>query len=212
MKFFRYDSGFWSVTGKIFDLMVLNFLWFFTSLPIVTMGAASAALSSVTMRMARGEEPPLLRSYFSAFAANWKRATAALLVCLPLVAWLIFGLIVCGGLRSPVLRLAVIPEGALLLVCLLGMQYVFPLCAEGAAGLLETLKSAVYLSLLHLPWSCLLALLVAAPVGVTLFVPDAFPFMLMLWIFLGAGGISFGRSHILKRLLGRKITGAAEPS
>ena len=178
MKFFRYDSGFWSVTGKIFDLMVLNVLWFLTSLPIVTMGAASAALSSVTMRMARGEEPPLLRSYFSAFAANWKRAT----------------------------------EGALLLVCLLGMQYVFPLCAEGAAGLLETLKSAAYLSLLHLPWSCLLALLVAAPVGVTLFVPDAFPFMLMLWIFLGAGGISFGRSHILKRLLGRKITGAAEPS
>lgn len=200
MKFFRYDSGFWSVTGKIFDLMVLNFLWFITSLPLVTMGAASAALSAVTMQMARGEEPPLLRGYFSAFSAHWKGATALWLSCLGVLAWLVLGLAVCAGLRSPVLRLSVIPEGALLLMCLLGMQYVFPLCAEREAGLGETLKSAMYLSLLRLPWSCVLALLTFVPVGITLFVPKAFPLMLMLWIFLGAGGISYARSQILRRL------------
>ncbi len=210
MRFFRYDSGFWSITARVFDLMTLNLLWFVTSLPFLTLGAASAALSDVSMRMARGEEPPILKSYFSAFIKNWKRASMAWLLCLPTVCWLILGLAVCAGLRSPLLRLTVIPEGCLLILCVLTMPYVFPVCAEEAGGVIAALKSALYLALLYLPWSCLLVLTAAVPLAVTLLVPKAFPVMLMLWIFLGAGGIAYARAHILKRLFARKNRLAAK--
>lgn len=201
MKFFRYDSAFWNVTGKLFDLFLLNILWVLTSLPLVTIGASSAALYSVTMQMARKEEPAILRSYFAAFKKGWKTATLVWLLSLIVACWLAFGVYVCSNLQNAFLRLAVIPEAALLILCLLGMVYLFPVCAAYPGGVTKTLKTACYLSLLRLPWTCLLVLIATVPVLLTLFVPKAFPLMLMLWLFLGAGGISFAQSLLLKRLL-----------
>ena len=199
MKLFRYDSAFWSVTGRLFDLFLLNLLWVLTSIPLVTMGASSASLYSVTMQMARCEEASILRSYFEAFRKTWKTATAVGLLSLAAVCWLAFGVYVCSNLQNAILRLAVIPEAALLVLCLLGMVYLFPVCAAYPGGVTKTLKTAWYLSLLRLPWTCLLASIAIVPVLVTLLVPKAFPLMLMLWLFLGAGGISFAQSMLLKR-------------
>lgn len=201
MKWFRYGSAFWTVTGRIFDLALLNVLWFVTSLPLVTLGASSAALAGVALQLARGEEPAIVRGYFAAFRRCWKTATAVWLLSLPVLGWLGFGVFVCSRLHSAVLRLAVIPEGALLALGLLGLVWLFPVCAELPSGPVRTLKTALYLALLHLPQTCVLALLTAVPVGLTVFVPQLFPLMLMLWLFLGAGGIAFAQAHIFKRLL-----------
>ena len=49
-----------------------------------------------------------------------------------------------------------------------------------------------------------MALVAALPMGLTLFVPRLFPLMLMLWIFLGAGGIAIVQAQIAKRLFLRQ--------
>lgn len=204
MKFFRYGSAFWRVTERIFDIGLLNLLWLLTSLPLVTIGASSAALAGVSMQLARGEEPAIVRSFFAAFHRCWKTASAAWLMSLPVLGWLAFGVFACSRLQSAVLRLCVIPEGALLALGLLTFVWVFPVCAEYPDSAGATLKRAAYLSLLHLPWTCLMALTAAVPTGLTLFVPRLFPLMLMFWPFLGAGGIAFAQAQILKRLFLRQ--------
>lgn len=189
--------------ARVFDLTVLNFLWLAASLPIVTAGAATAALCDVTGRMVRGEEVPVLRGFFGAFARHWKRSSAVWLISLGAVLWLSFGVYVCQDLASPVLRLAVVPEAAMLLICLLGLVYLFPVCVQYPGGVMQTLKRAVYLGLAYLPWSVALALIPAAAVAVTLLFPQALILTLMFWIFLGAGGISWAQAHILRRLFDR---------
>lgn len=204
MRFFRYDSAFWTVTEKIFDLMLLNILWFLTSIPIVTIGAASTALSSVTMQMSRGEDVPILKGYFSAFRQKWKSATAVWMIALASICWLFFGLYVCADLRNPVLRLTVMPEAAMLMICILGTIYLFPVCAEQQGSIRKTIQTALYLSLKKLPWSFVLALLLVLPVCVTIFFQAAFPLMLMFWIFLGVGSISYGMAFIFKRIFNQE--------
>ena len=55
MKLFNYDSPFWSFLNKIADLVLLNVLWLVFCIPIITIGASTAAMYRVTLNMHRGE-------------------------------------------------------------------------------------------------------------------------------------------------------------
>ncbi|MBR2764405.1 MAG: DUF624 domain-containing protein [Blautia sp.] len=48
------NNRFWNLIGSFCDFCALNFIFLITCLPVVTIGAAVTALSSVTMREARG--------------------------------------------------------------------------------------------------------------------------------------------------------------
>jgi len=200
MGFFRYDSAFWSVTARIFDLGFLNLLWFVTSLPIVTIGASTTALYSVSFRLIENENIPVFKSFFEAFRKNWKGATTIWLICFALLAWLTFGVYVCSDLANPVLRLAGIPEASALILALFSFVYVFPICAMYQLGISATLKRAFYLALRNLPWTLLLLLIPAIPVMLTLYMPPLLPYMISLWVFLGAGGIAYAQSLLFRRI------------
>ena len=71
-----------------FDLMALSVLWVVFSLPIFTMGAASAALYSAVYHHVRKGEDYLWNSFWTAFRENFKRSTLAWLVALAILAFL----------------------------------------------------------------------------------------------------------------------------
>lgn len=86
---------------NVFDLLALSILWAVFSLPVITMGAASAALYSAVYHHVRKGEDYLWNSFFSAFKENFRRSTLTWLVALAILAFL-------GGdallLRSLILR------------------------------------------------------------------------------------------------------------
>ena len=55
-KLFDWDSPLIQTLNKVSDLIILNFLVLLSSIPVVTIGAAQAALYDVTRRMLRQEE------------------------------------------------------------------------------------------------------------------------------------------------------------
>ncbi len=65
-----------------FDLMALSVLWAVFSAPIITMGAASAALYSAAYTHVRRGDDYLWASFFNAFKENFKRSTLCWLVAL----------------------------------------------------------------------------------------------------------------------------------
>ena len=54
------------------DLLILNLLWLVCSLPIVTIGPATCALYTVTLKIVRDEPVETLREFFRAFKSNFK--------------------------------------------------------------------------------------------------------------------------------------------
>ena len=50
------------------DLLAVNLLWLFTSLPIVTVGAASSAAYAVLLRYVREGDVPILKTYFQSLS------------------------------------------------------------------------------------------------------------------------------------------------
>ena len=200
MKFFRYDSGFWSAMERVFDWMVLNLLWLVTSLPVVTVGASTAALTEVSRRMALGEEPFVFKSYFRAWAKHWKTATALWAMLAVTAGWLLLSLRICFVAGSAWFLPVAVVEGALLFAVVLSIPYALRLCTQSRQGIREIVKQAVVAALRHLPWSVVLAVVAWAPWVVTLLVPQALPYLLLFWLFLGVGSLSFLQQKVFERL------------
>jgi len=85
---FNPENKFWNFMGKITDVACMSLLWLITSLPIVTIGASTAAFYSFTLDAVQDMEGGVWSSYFSAFRENFKKATAIWLLQLVLFVFL----------------------------------------------------------------------------------------------------------------------------
>ena len=129
------------------DLILVNILWFVCSLPIITVGASTAALHSVVRKMAACEYYTVWRGFWHGFRENWKQGTAvALLLGLELViSWFDFTL----GLRTPGLTGIVCQLlGVLgLIIGVFTLTFAFPVLTRYRLPLKTVLKNALLLSL-----------------------------------------------------------------
>lgn len=80
MNFFVIDSPVMKFLGRLGDIIILNLIFVVTSLPVITIGTALSALYAVAMKLARGEDPSILKEYMKAFKRNMKPATIMMLV------------------------------------------------------------------------------------------------------------------------------------
>lgn len=141
----RRTTGEW--VRIICDLILVNSLWLICCLPIVTIGASTAALHSVVRKMAACEYYTVWRGFWHGFRENWKQGTAvSLILGLVLgISWVDFTV----GLRTPG-----ITGTACQLVGMLGLiagvftlSLAFPVLTRYRLPLKTVLKNAALLSL-----------------------------------------------------------------
>ena len=136
---------------RLFDCMCLSVLWLAFSLPVITMGAASAALYTTVLKYIRRGEGYLWRTFWGAFKENWRRSTLAWLAALALLALLLIDALV---FRS--MALAGRPLGNLYWVILVLLCAAVTWCAYLAAysarfngSVKEVLRFSLLLMALH---------------------------------------------------------------
>ncbi|MBP5295638.1 MAG: YesL family protein [Lachnospiraceae bacterium] len=83
---------------SVFDLIILSVLWAVFSIPVFTMGAASAALYSAVYHHIRKGEDYVWTSFWDPFKENFKRSTLAWLIALVILGLLVFDAIVLRSL------------------------------------------------------------------------------------------------------------------
>ena len=137
MKFFSYDSRFSQVMLKVCYACCLNLLWAVCSIPIFTIGAATAAMYDVSLKIVRDEEYYIAQNFFRAFRSNFKQATQIWLILLGIGVFLAGDGYVLYHLRATstgtpaviwTLILALVIAAAVVYVIVL--LYVFPLVAS----------------------------------------------------------------------------------
>lgn len=137
MRFFSYESKFSQLLLKICYSCYLNLLWLICSLPIVTIGASTAALYYVSLKIVRGEEGLIAPTFFRAFRENFRQATVLWLILLGIGLFLgADGYIVYHLRASSVGTMAVLWTLVLALIIVASifyvivLLYVFPLVAS----------------------------------------------------------------------------------
>ena len=174
-SFFNPENSLWQLLGYIGDTVMLSLLWVLCSIPVITIGAATAALYDATVSAFRRGET----GYLGRFLSTFKRELVNSL--LPTLLW--------GGLLALLLwllrRFTVVAQGSaavvaavaflvLLLVPLGCACWTFPLLSRFTLRFGQLLGNAVRLALGYLPRTLLIAAATAGCLYLTLrlvFVP-----------------------------------------
>ncbi len=150
MRLFRADGPVYEVITKFTNMVLLSLCWLLCSLPIVTLGASTAALYAECFKMLRNEEGHVCRQFFSYFKSNFKQATLAWLILLPigvLIAYMIylyyFGMSVMDGAADVFAILTLVAAA----VYVIALTYVFACAARYENTPLQTVKNGIFIGL-----------------------------------------------------------------
>ena len=185
----------WTV---LFDIMLLSVAWFLCSLPIVTAGAATAALAHVLIAMSEGE-PCHLGLFFRGVAQTWKKAT---------VFWVL--LLAAGGILYLDLCIAGNMTGGFKVLVLSGSFFILPcLCILAVAGFLllgrtpeislkQLVVHALLLGIYKLPRTVLILMVLAIPLLLGCMSPFVFFTTGFIWIVFWPAGTMYLTVKLLK--------------
>ncbi len=163
---FRPDSPLMITMSRITDCIFLSLFWILCCMPVVTMGAAFAALYDGCYYAFRKGSRHSWQRFFHTFRGSWKQGILPTLVLGGLVTGLGWAMIkIWNAAVYGQLSWAVFAGAALAAVVLFGMvSLVFPMLSrfENSTGAL--LKNSLLLSLANLPRTLLLGVINALAV------------------------------------------------
>lgn len=189
-------GGFFGFMNKLGDMFFLNLVFILTCIPVVTIGNALIALYTVTLKMAKGQEGYVVKSYFKAFKDNLKQGLVVGIV----LEIALFVLIYDAGVLLYSQEIYGAPGffitiAALVLIVMV-VHYLFPLMAKYENKLGTTILNAVILSISKFPFTILLVLLTAVPVVVVW----TWPYAGIYVICIGAVFSVYLQSKLLNRI------------
>lgn len=193
-----------SFLRTLWDLMVLNWMWALCSLPVLTIGPATCAMLSVSLRLARGEPMNPARDFLRSFRANFVPAllTGLLAMGLLVVAAgdIFFALQQEGSLQTLYLALGILIGTVFLTV----FSYGFGLLAMFDNPLKVQLANAFKLAFLAPGKTVAMWLIWLFPVLVLLALPLNVVWPLgFLYLIAGASFPAYLNSRILRDVFDR---------
>ncbi|MBQ3487521.1 MAG: YesL family protein [Clostridia bacterium] len=156
------EGVFFQFLSRVGDLIILNFLFLICCIPVVTAGAAYAALCKVCMDMVYEQEAGIAKSFFLAFKENFRQATVVWIAELVVLVSL-----VCDGLLImsyfPGSKAMYILLGVLAFLVLCVCTHMIPLLIRYRNGLKQHLSNAMVLAVIRLPRTVLMIAVTALP-------------------------------------------------
>lgn len=131
------------------DFVLLNLAWLLCCLPIVTIGASTSALFSVTLKAAENKESYVLRQFFKAFKQNFKQSTIAFFLLIIPILVLSFAISFWLSFKSIVGTIVCVLCGIFIVLLISMLIYIFPLIARYENSLKQTFRNAVYFSVMY---------------------------------------------------------------
>lgn len=179
-------------------IVILNILYVLCCIPVVTIGAATAAMYRVAMALAQKQEDiSIVGDFFHAFRANFKSATKVFLILLipTLLVILNFAMLLSGSLGQSLLSflICLIPVPPLLFI----YTYVFAYVASFEDKPLRTILNAAIISISNLPKTLLMVLLNILPFIVYVFATEIFLRLLFVWLLFAFALIAYLNSKLI---------------
>jgi len=198
MQIFNLDSPVMRFLTKAADLMILNLLFLICCLPIVTIGAATTALYSVTLKMVKNEESYVAKGFFSAFKSNFKISTVLWILTVLAGIIIYVDYYVSPSLPSPFNQIMLFLITVLLVFYLITWLYLFPYIARFENSWKNTIKNAFMIGMANLPFTLLLVLFVGILVFLSLYIN--FAIVGLVWILCGFSIAAYAMSFIFRRI------------
>ena len=171
--FFKYDGPVFVFLTKFCDVLILSTLWILFSIPLVTIGPASAALYHSVNKILFQNEGYTVQTFWKSFCANLKQGVLLTLLCIPVAAFAVVSYLFSRSLsRGNILEylyFAISILTALFLIVML--TYVFPVLSRFYMTIPEILKASVALAVTRIGFTLLLGIIFILCTGAFLIAP-----------------------------------------
>lgn len=195
MAGFHYDNNkVFRVLSVFADCLLAGVLWIFTSIPLITIGASSAALYYTVNKCIRNDRSYIWKEYFPAFRSNFKKATLIWMIFLVLGVFLFLDINLMKQALEQNSPLGTLYYFFLVLsaVVLAWAFYLFPYLARFEENIREILKKSFVFMIVNIGWSVLLVLVFVACVFLCNDIQSL--------VFLFPGGFCLLQNYILEKI------------
>lgn len=167
--------------SKIFDILLLSFLFFVCCIPVVTIGPALCALYYTCRKVVMERKGYLVREYFGCFGRNFVQAFCAWMVLLVLMVLMGINIFYASVSWSGVLRIgAMAVYFAVLFVAVIFTGYIFPMLSRFECKGKQLFSNAMVLSVQYPGTTVLLFVLLVFLYGGMAYSFAAMPYLLFV--------------------------------
>lgn len=157
---FNPDNLFFRILAKGVDFVGLSLLWVLCSMPIVTIGPATAALYYTVVKTFRHKKDGAFGMYLRNFWRNLKKGIPVTVICIPVVLFLAWGYDIMSNNIDTSLGVVMYMAYYVALLVPAGMIcYMFPLMGRFEFKIKDLLGAAFFMELRHLPSTVIVVLL-----------------------------------------------------
>ena len=196
---FNLESPFMQLLTRVGDLIIVNVLYLLCCVPIVTIGAATAALHKVGQAIVYDTDNGIARTFFRAFRENFRQATAMWLMMVVFAAAMGCNYLLISGFVAG--TLATVLKGALVVaigLVLVMAAYMFPLMVRYTNTMRELATNALILAVVKLPRTVGLFLLSCMPLLILALSMETFLNTMVFWLTIGFGFTAYMSANLLK--------------
>lgn len=203
---FSFDNKFFEALGKISDIVILNFLFIISCIPIITIGASVTATYSVAMKMTKDEETYITKEFIRQFKENFKTSTIIWMIILVIGTVLVFDFymsrLVLDEVMSKVLQFIFTMVS---IVFVFTLTYVFPIIAKFENTIKNTMINSALISIQNLPYTILMIVINLSELLLILLFSNYWGHILFLYTALGYGLIIYTNSIFFNRVFDKYI-------
>ena len=165
---------------RVRDLFLLNLVTLICMLPVFTFGPALKALAFTSLKIVRGDDGHILKTYFINFKLNFKQTVLFGLVCLFLTAVGVGDILALWHYRGTFPVLLMIPAGLAMLVVFGVLVWAIPMQGRFLNPVKDTFKNAFFAMLIKLPKTLLMLISFTIIPSLYLFLSgNFFPLMIL---------------------------------
>jgi len=205
MSGYNNDNPVLAAMMRLGDVVLISVLFTLCSLPVITVGAASAAAWHDMMKIVTDRQSYTVKGFFQYFAENFKQATLLWLIMLG--AGIVIGCDIYFAIidaSSPLANLLYFFIAAAVLY-LFTLLYVFPLQATFSNSKALTIKNAAALAIRHFGYTLVLAAIWLLPAVLVVFVQNIVYYMISFMLFFGFGAQFYVSSFIFNHIFANYI-------
>lgn len=154
--FFQLDGPVMSFLNRVADLIWLNILTILCCIPIITAGPSITAMYYVTLKMVKGEDGYITKSFFKAMKDNFRQGAiiGIIMTILGLALGTDFYLLRIGYLPSTNITTFLLI--ALVIIYVTIFVYIFPILARYNNSIINTFINSLLLAVSNFPKTLLL--------------------------------------------------------
>ena len=198
---FRYDSKFWEILEEISDIVILNFLFIIFSIPIITIGASSSALYTVSLKKTNEENISVFKEFMRSFKSNFKISTLAWIFTIILASMLFLDFYISNLISIKFIGLGLKFISTLVSILLIfNITYLFPMISKFDNTLKNTIINSTIISIQYLPYTIIMSILNVLWIVLLFSLWNSYHYILFFYIIIGFGIVSYINSIFLNKI------------